>query len=354
MTWASTSRARSQRASQKPSRPASKAIAIRSILCPAFSASSRQRLSSFSNALSSAASFFNGERSTPGTIPATSQLDWPISITAISVASCSRITRDLLKSFSCGMGRSVDSLERRWCHCPRRSPHSIFFGAFHALAIDDGSGGTGLSFVLLPTFHIKRVVDTIQRAVVAPQVEIIKQRAARWQVLRDCTPLASRAQNIHDPVHHFAHVDVALVAAALGWRDQQFDMRPFIVGQITRISQFAAVVTPAILRRPHRCPPNQVTTLESQTIHMTQDDFGQTLSMPRRFMMSLSPLRDRPPTASSLPVPPETSTRPAGSSQKNLQRVPASPEGHVAIFFCRALGSSWPISEATADGRGDG
>src|SRR5215470_1409210 len=59
-------------------------------------------------------------------MPATSQLDCPISITAISVASCSKITRDLLKSFGCGMGRSVDSLERRWCHCPRRSPHSIF------------------------------------------------------------------------------------------------------------------------------------------------------------------------------------------------------------------------------------
>ena len=26
------------------------------------------------------------------------------------------------------MGRSVDSLERRWCHCPRRSPHSISCG----------------------------------------------------------------------------------------------------------------------------------------------------------------------------------------------------------------------------------
>jgi predicted ATPase len=25
------------------------------------------------------------------------------------------------------MGRSVDSLERRWCHCPRRSPHSILY-----------------------------------------------------------------------------------------------------------------------------------------------------------------------------------------------------------------------------------
>src|SRR5438552_2690617 len=135
----------------------SRLIAIRSILCPAFSASSRQRLSSFSNALSSTASFFNGERSTPGTIPATSQFDWPISITAISVASCSRTTRDLLKSFSCGMGRSVDSLERRWCHCPRRSPHSIFFGAFHALAIDDGGTRTGFPLRLFTTLVIKRV-----------------------------------------------------------------------------------------------------------------------------------------------------------------------------------------------------
>jgi len=52
----------SQRASQKPSRPASKATATRMILCPAFSASSRHRCSSFSNALSSTASFFNGWR----------------------------------------------------------------------------------------------------------------------------------------------------------------------------------------------------------------------------------------------------------------------------------------------------
>src|SRR5207244_13505956 len=41
-------RALSQRASQKPSRPASKATAMRSILRPAFSASSRHRCSSFS------------------------------------------------------------------------------------------------------------------------------------------------------------------------------------------------------------------------------------------------------------------------------------------------------------------
>jgi Peptidase A4 family len=136
------------------------------------------------------------------------------------------------------------------------------------------------------------VVDAIQRAIVAPQVEIIKKRAARWQVLRDRTPLAPRAQNIHDPVYHFAHIDVALVAAALGWRDQQLDKRPFIVGQITRISQFAAIVPRAILRRPHLVPPESATTLESQAIHVIQDDFGQTLTIDHLFRQWLRTLPD--------------------------------------------------------------
>ncbi len=57
---ASTPRARSQRASQKPSRPASKATAMRVIACPKFAASSRQRCSNRSSASSSAPSFFNG------------------------------------------------------------------------------------------------------------------------------------------------------------------------------------------------------------------------------------------------------------------------------------------------------
>src|SRR5262249_20670122 len=93
-----------QRANQKPSRPASKATAIRSILRPAFSASSRHRCSSFSNALSSTTSFFNGWRSTPGTIPATSQLDRLISMTAISVPSGSRAARDRFRSFNFCIG----------------------------------------------------------------------------------------------------------------------------------------------------------------------------------------------------------------------------------------------------------
>src|SRR5450756_2084576 len=122
MTWASMLRALSQRANQKPSRPASKATTMRSILRPAFSASSRHRCSSFSNALSSTASFFNGWRSTLGTMPATSQLDRLISMTAISVPSGSRAVRDRLRSFNFCIGRSIGSHQRRWMQYPRRRP----------------------------------------------------------------------------------------------------------------------------------------------------------------------------------------------------------------------------------------
>jgi len=60
---------------------------------------------------------------------------------------------------------------------------------------------------------------------------------------------------------------------------------PFVVGQIARIAQLAAVITSAVLARPHLGDPssNQATTLESQLIHMIQQLFGQTLSIPLKF-----------------------------------------------------------------------
>src|SRR5271168_555081 len=58
----------------------------------------------------------------PGSIPATSQLDWLISTTAMIVLSWSRATRDLLKSFGWGIGALHRFTQRRWCHllaaCP--------------------------------------------------------------------------------------------------------------------------------------------------------------------------------------------------------------------------------------------
>jgi hypothetical protein len=86
------------------------------------------------------------------------------------------------------------------------------------------------------------VVDTIERAVIPPQIEIIVHRTTRRQVFRDRSPLASRAQDVHHPVHHLAQIDRAFVTTGLGRRDQWRNQRPLIVGQIARISQSAAVM----------------------------------------------------------------------------------------------------------------
>ena len=60
ITCASTPRASSQRASQKPSRPASKATAIRVIVRPALTDSSRQRCSRASRRSGLGSSFLRG------------------------------------------------------------------------------------------------------------------------------------------------------------------------------------------------------------------------------------------------------------------------------------------------------
>src|SRR6516162_7892834 len=65
----------------------------------------------------------------PGTTPATSQLDWLSSTTAMIVLFWSRATRDLLKSFGWGIAALHRLMQRRSCH-PRRPPHSVYWSVF--------------------------------------------------------------------------------------------------------------------------------------------------------------------------------------------------------------------------------
>src|SRR5258706_7544349 len=126
-----------------------------------------------------------------------------------------------------------------------------FFGAFHALAVDDGCGLTGFPLRSFATLLIQRVVDSFQRAVIGPQIEVVVDRAFRRQVFRDRAPLTAGRENVHEAVHHLPHDHRALATACLAWPDQRFNQSPFVVGQIARISQLASVVTAAGLARPH-------------------------------------------------------------------------------------------------------
>src|SRR5476651_971473 len=127
-----------------------------------------------------------------------------------------------------------------------------FFRAFHALAVDYCGGWTGFPLRSFATLLIERIMDSFQCAVICPQIEVVVDRASRRQVFRDRAPLTAGRENIHEAVNHLPHDHRALATASLARPDQWFDQSPFVVGQITRISQLAAVVTGAVLARPHR------------------------------------------------------------------------------------------------------
>src|SRR3984893_1949314 len=61
----------------------------------------------------------------PGSTPATSQLDWLISTTAITVLSWSRATKGLLKSFGWGIRALHQLVAATMVPSPRRLPHTI-------------------------------------------------------------------------------------------------------------------------------------------------------------------------------------------------------------------------------------
>jgi len=112
---------------------------------------------------------------------------------------------------------------------PCGSIEAPFFRASHALAVDDGGGRAGLAFGLLATLFVERVMDAIQRAIDAPIAEITIDGAAQRKILGKITPLASRAQHVHDGVERLSHVCFASAASAPRWRNERFDMRPLLI-----------------------------------------------------------------------------------------------------------------------------
>ena len=63
--------------------------------------------------------------------------------------------------------------------------------------------------------------------------------------------LATRTQDIHQPIHDLADIHRPLVAAAFDRWDLGCYQRPFLVGQVTRVTLHTPVVATAIFLRPH-------------------------------------------------------------------------------------------------------
>src|SRR6476620_2723104 len=128
-------------------------------------------------------------------------------------------------------------------------------------------------------------MDPRQRAIVLPALEVVVDRAARRQVFGQLRPLAPRAQDIHHPVDDRSHVHSALVAAPLGWRNRRPNQRPFLVGKVARVAQFAAVVATAVLVRPHLAAPCEsgshkgITTDSEDSTSSRMDTYAATVAI---------------------------------------------------------------------------
>jgi len=122
-------------------------------------------------------------------------------------------------------------------------------------------------------------MDTIQRAIVAPPTEIIVHGAACRQILGNVAPLTSRAQHIHQPVHHLAHGNRTLPAASLRRRYQLLNAIPLRVGQIARVAEPVTVVAGAVLCRPHLAPLRVGAQIESQFIQWLQPNLTKKIQV---------------------------------------------------------------------------
>ena len=121
-------------------------------------------------------------------------------------------------------------------------------------SVEHGGGRIGLSTGLFTAFDVERMMEPLQRPVVAPAIEVVVDRAAWWKVFGDGPPLTARAKNVHHPIDDFAQVDRALVATRLRRRNLRRNLRPFLVGQVMLVAQMASVVAAAVLFGPHSAP----------------------------------------------------------------------------------------------------
>jgi hypothetical protein len=127
-------------------------------------------------------------------------------------------------------------------------------GAFHALAVDHAGGWTGLPIDQPAAFLVEFKMNFQQRPVVLPASEVVEQRTSRRQVPGDIAPLTPGAQNVQKAIQYLAFIDFAAAATALGWRDEVFQVPPFLDGQVTWIAQLVPVVPGTVLRCPHHAP----------------------------------------------------------------------------------------------------
>src|SRR6476620_6906230 len=151
------------------------------------------------------------------------------------------------------------------------------------LAIDDGSCRSGLSPKLPARLPNQSFDDLLPSTRVAPSVKIALNRRVWRELLRQGSPLAAARQNIEDRLHDLAQINLPRPAQSPSRRHHPGDQRPFCIGQITCVTQSAALILDTSGLGPWHgvLPRIFANPKESQASQSRSPFSGQALRSPR-------------------------------------------------------------------------
>ncbi len=97
---------------------------------------------------------------------------------------------------------------------------SSLLGRLHRLTIDDGRAGSRLAPLFLAHPFAQGGVHALPDPGVAPGAEVAPHRGPRRKLMRQGSPLASRAVQVQNGIDHFTHLGGSGVSPWLGRGDQ--------------------------------------------------------------------------------------------------------------------------------------
>src|SRR4051794_39560760 len=151
------------------------------------------------------------------------------------------------------------------------------------LTIDNGSCRFGLSSEPSARLPNQGLDDLLPSTRIAPGVKIALHRRVWRELFRQGSPLAAARQNIEDRLHDLAQIDLPRPAQSPSRRHHPGDQRPFCIGQITCVTQSAALILDTSGLGPWHgvLPRIFANPKESQASQSRSPFSGQALRRPR-------------------------------------------------------------------------
>jgi len=104
------------------------------------------------------------------------------------------------------------------------------------LAVDDSRARVGIAAGSLPVDHQRNIVDGAEQQQPNEAAKPPIDRLPGWKVDRQHAPFAPRANHIADRIQDLAQVCSALAARPSRRGQKRPDSRPFLIGQVARVS----------------------------------------------------------------------------------------------------------------------